>query len=233
MPSSRATRASRRAAAATGEGGQNEEGSVDRKDVGAATKRLRSRSSDTADPGHAPDAAVTKNMKKNAGVSSSTGSSLKSPSTSTSRRTRRKDGSSKTDESTTTDQLASPSLSTGPNHPTSEATIETPPTLAVTTTYGGDAVVDDDDEIDVDQAIEYVHHFHRKRQIEERVKVIELPDAPTAKKRNKKSRKSGGGGSKSSQGSSSSSAAAEAETSIEIPYTPKTDTHWDFVMKGK
>lgn len=79
----------------------------------------------------------------------------------------------------------------------------------------------------------YEKLVERKRQIEGRIKVIEIPDAPS-KKKSKKSNKSFKISSSSTEGtqSSSTTTTSGADIQSQIPYTPKTDTHWDFVMKG-
>ena len=59
----------------------------------------------------------------------------------------------------------------------------------------------------------YPELLDRKSEIQERLQVIQIDDAPS-KQRKPKGKKGG-----------ATSAAAG------IPYTPKSDTHWDFVMK--
>lgn len=93
--------------------------------------------------------------------------------------------------------------------PTTEATDETAP-------------IDDVERIDYSDLVE------RKRYIDDRLEVISVPDV--TKKRPKPSNSSGNHAENpSSPGEGGGPVANEGE----VPVSVKTDTHWDFVMKGK
>lgn len=70
----------------------------------------------------------------------------------------------------------------------------------------------------------------RKRRIDERLDYISVPDVSK-----KRSKPSGSGGKRSDRSSpvASSKESGPTVNEGEVPFTPKTDTHWDFVMKGK
>lgn len=70
------------------------------------------------------------------------------------------------------------------------------------------------------ELMSYTELLERKSTIHERLAVISIPDAPK-----KLPKISGSGGGKRAM-----SLSGEV---TEIPFVPKTDTHWDFVMKGE
>ncbi len=84
---------------------------------------------------------------------------------------------------------------------------------------------------------EYNQHFQQKEEIEARLKVISIPPPTTAKPKasfGKKSRRRGGGRKSPAMVQvllATATATEEAPREALIPYTPKIDVHWDFVMK--
>ena len=90
----------------------------------------------------------------------------------------------------------------------------------------------------------YPEWLGRRQEIEDRLKIISVPPPSTAKPKattgsNKKprARRRGGGKSQGITGepdnitSTSKEALAESTKTALVPYTPKIDVHWDFVMK--
>ena len=80
------------------------------------------------------------------------------------------------------------------------------------------------------QLMSYPALLERKRRIDERLEVITIPDVLK-----KRSKSSGGSGKRNAKSSPATSPKESGSTFTEeeIPFIPKTDTHWDFVIKGE
>lgn len=103
-----------------------------------------------------------------------------------------------------------------------------PASSAVTTDPAGDEPAPMSDV----ERMTYPDLVERKGYIDERLEIISVPDV--AKKRSKPV---GSNGKRSPKSSSPSNSPMDTAAAVgddgEIPYSPKADTHWDFVMKGK
>jgi hypothetical protein len=83
------------------------------------------------------------------------------------------------------------------------------------------------------ELLSYPELLERKRRIDERLAMISIPEAPKTRS------KGGSAGGKRSAAKPSPSNSPTALSIVswnettDIPFAPKTDTHWDFVMKGR
>lgn len=99
------------------------------------------------------------------------------------------------------------------------------------------AACKEDEGKNADLAASYAAWLQKREEIEDRLQIISVPPLSTAKPRaapSKRSRKRGGPRSKSPapvEISSSTVVQAEKQQQPLIPYAPKIDVHWDFVMK--
>jgi hypothetical protein len=78
------------------------------------------------------------------------------------------------------------------------------------------------------ELMSYPELQERKRQIDERLKDISIPDALI-----KRPKYFDGGSGKGISQTSPTAYSRIVTNEVVIPYTTKTDTHWDFVIKGK
>jgi hypothetical protein len=97
---------------------------------------------------------------------------------------------------------------------------------SVATASGDDLVLSSDVEL-----MSYPELLVRKRQIDERLDDISVPDV--LKKRTKYSGGSGKGITLASPVTSPDKKSHTVVNDGVISYTSKTDTHWDFVVKGR
>ena len=92
----------------------------------------------------------------------------------------------------------------------------------------------EDEGKNADLVASYNAWLAKKEAIEDRLQVISVPPLSTAKPRaapsNKRSRKRGGPRSKSPAPVETTSSVVVEKTPL-VPYAPKIDVHWDFVMK--
>jgi hypothetical protein len=79
----------------------------------------------------------------------------------------------------------------------------------------------------------YNELLNRKEEIQERLNVISIPEAAIKKKSATTTVTTTSTKASSASPVASPTAALNEKTNNEIPFVPKTDTHWDFVMKGK
>lgn len=95
---------------------------------------------------------------------------------------------------------------------------------------GDDANNNDSNKSSNIEVMSYPELLDRKQQMDERLAVVSIPDVP--KKRHPKQQQRGGGARSSPTAAAAASIDSNTDLAAEIPFVPKTDTHWDFVMKG-